>query len=58
MMPTLAYKNMSDQDLKDIFAYLKTLRPVDHFVDNSLPPTKCLRCGLTHGGGDRNKAAS
>jgi len=58
MMPTLAYKNMTDQDLKDIFAYLKTLTPVDHFVDNALPPTKCPRCRLTHGGGDRNKAVS
>jgi len=55
-MPTRYYAGMTDQDLKDIFAYLKTLQPVDHFVDNALPPTKCPRCGLTHGGGDRNKA--
>jgi mono/diheme cytochrome c family protein len=55
MMPIAAYKQMTDQDLKDIFAFLKTLPPVDHFVDNSLPPTKCTRCGLTHGGGERNK---
>jgi mono/diheme cytochrome c family protein len=56
MMPTAIYRQMTDQDLKDIFAYLKTLQPVDHFVDNALPPTRCPRCGLTHGGGDRNKA--
>jgi mono/diheme cytochrome c family protein len=56
MMPTAFYQHMTDQDLKDIFAYLKTLKPVDHYVDNSLPPTKCPRCGLTHGGGDRNRA--
>ena len=31
---------MTDQDLKDIFAYLKTLTPVDHYVDNTLPPTQ------------------
>jgi cytochrome c553 len=55
MMPTAFYRNMTDQDLKDIFAYLKTLTPIDHFVDNSLPPTPCPRCGLTHGGGERNK---
>ena len=55
MMPTQYYRNMTDQDLKDIFAYLKTLQAVDHYVDNSLPPTKCAKCGLTHGGGDRNK---
>jgi len=55
MMPLALYKNMTDQDLKDLFAYLKTLKPVDHYVDNSLPPTFCPKCGLTHGGGERNK---
>ena len=54
MMPTAYFRNMTDQDLKDIFAYLKTLKPVDHYVDNSLPPTKCPRCGLVHGGGEKN----
>lgn len=55
MMPTRYFRNFTDQDLKDVFAYLKTLTPVDHYVDNSLPPTKCAKCGLTHGGGERNK---
>jgi mono/diheme cytochrome c family protein len=55
MMPTSVYGLMTDQDLKDLFAYVKSLKPVDHFVDNTLPPTKCPRCGLTHGGGERNK---
>jgi cytochrome c553 len=27
MMPTIFYRNMTDQDLKDVFAYLKTLKP-------------------------------
>jgi hypothetical protein len=54
MMPTAHYRNMTDDDLKSIFAFLKTLKPVDHHVDNSLPPTKCPRCGLEHGGGERN----
>jgi cytochrome c553 len=54
MMPWQLYRNMSDQDLKDVFAYLKSLKPVDHYVDNSLPPTFCPKCGLTHGGGERN----
>ena len=56
MMPTAFYRNMTDQDLKDVFAYLKTLKPVDHYVDNARPATKCARCGLDHGGGERNKA--
>jgi len=55
MMPTAAFRNFTDQDLKDVFAFLKTLKPVDHFVDNTLPPTPCAKCGLTHGGGERNK---
>jgi hypothetical protein len=56
MMPTQFYRNMTDQDLKDVFAYLKTLKPVEHYVDNSQGATKCARCGLEHGGGERNKA--
>lgn len=54
-MPTQYFKNFTDQDLKDIFAYLKTLKPVDHYVDNSLPATYCPKCRLKHGGGERNK---
>jgi cytochrome c553 len=55
MMPTAYYRHMTDQDLKDLFAYLKTLKPVDHYVDNALPATACARCSLNHGGGERNK---
>jgi mono/diheme cytochrome c family protein len=55
MMPTRYFRNFTDQDLKDVFAYLKTLEPVDHYVDNSLPPTPCPKCGLVHGGGERNR---
>jgi mono/diheme cytochrome c family protein len=55
MMPTKFYGNMTDDDLKATFAYLKTLKPVDHFIDNTMPPTKCAKCGLEHGGGERNK---
>jgi mono/diheme cytochrome c family protein len=58
MMPTLYYRNMTDQDLKDVFAYLQTLRPVDHYVDNAMPATPCVKCGLSHGGGERNKKSS
>lgn len=57
VMPWRFFRNMTDEDLKSVFAYLKTLAPVDHFVDNSLPPTKCARCGHEHGGGERNKKA-
>jgi hypothetical protein len=57
VMPWRFFSHMTDEDLKAIFAYLKTLAPVDHYVDNSLPPTPCARCGHVHGGGERNKAA-
>ncbi len=58
MMPTRRYRNMTDADLKDVFRYLKTLQPVDHYVNNALPPTTCAKCGLPHGGGERNKKIS
>jgi mono/diheme cytochrome c family protein len=55
VMPWALYRTMKDEDLKAVFAYLKTLQPVDHYVDNALPPTKCAKCNLEHGGGARNK---
>jgi cytochrome c553 len=58
MMPTRYFRNFTDQDLKDVFAYLKSLKPVDHYVDNTQPPTLCATCGLSHGGGERNEKAS
>ena len=53
-MPWLVMRNMTDQDLSAIFAYLKTLKPVRHRVDKSLPPTLCPLEGAMHGGGDQN----
>ena len=54
MMPWAAYRHLSDDDLKAMFAYLRTLAPVKHTVDNSLPPTPCPVCKASHGGGDKN----
>jgi hypothetical protein len=47
---------MTDEDLRAIFAYLKTLAPAAHRVDNSKPPTACALCGQTHGAGGENVA--
>jgi len=58
VMPWRFYGNMTDEDLSSVFAYLRTLAPVDHYVDNSLPPTSCARCGHPHGGGERNRKAA
>jgi mono/diheme cytochrome c family protein len=54
IMPWAAYRNMTDDDLKAIFAYLKTAQPVKHRVDNSEPPTYCKLCRQWHGGGGMN----
>lgn len=54
IMPFGDFVNLTDDDLKAIFAYLRTLPPVKHRVDNSLPPTYCKLCRQKHGGGDQN----
>ncbi len=54
IMPWPHYGGMTDDDLKAIFAYLKTVKPVHHVVDNAEPPTLCVLCGARHGGGDKN----
>jgi cytochrome c553 len=54
IMPWPMLRNMTDEDLKAVFAYLRTLKPVRHRVDNSLPPTLCKICQGKHGAGDQN----
>jgi len=54
IMPFREFKNFTDEDLKAIYAYLRTLKPVKHRVDNALPPTYCKICQYSHGGGDQN----
>jgi hypothetical protein len=53
-MPWIYFRNMTDDDLKAIFAYLRTLRPVQHRVDNTEKPSHCSICGGVHGFGNRN----
>lgn len=57
VMPTGYFKNMTDDDLKAIFAYLRTLRPVKHRLDNMEEATLCPLDGQKHGFGDRNHKA-
>jgi mono/diheme cytochrome c family protein len=54
LMPYSFFRNMSDEDLKAIFAYLRTVPPVRHHEDNSEPPTYCPICRQKHGFGDKN----
>ena len=37
-MPVDVYVNMKDDDLKAIYAYLKTIKPINNAVRNGLPP--------------------
>lgn len=39
-MPWTVYKNLTDEDLKGIFAYLQSLPPVENRVPTPLPPGK------------------
>ncbi len=54
IMPWSFYRNMTDEDLKAIFAHIRTLKPVKHTVDNTESPTVCKLCGTKHGGGEKN----
>jgi hypothetical protein len=37
-MPWQMFKNMSDDEMKAIFAYLKTIPPIKNQVPSPLPP--------------------
>jgi mono/diheme cytochrome c family protein len=54
LMPFSYFRNMTDEDLAAIFAYIRSIKPVKHLVDNSEPPTYCRLCRQKHGFGDRN----
>jgi hypothetical protein len=54
IMPVMVYGNLPDDDLKAMFAFLRTVKPVKHRVDNSEPPTDCKLCKQKHGGGSEN----
>jgi mono/diheme cytochrome c family protein len=54
IMPWAFFRNLSDDDLGSIFAYLRTLKPVQHRVDNTESPRYCKMCRGKHGFGDKN----
>ena len=54
IMPWGYFRNMTDEDLKAIFAYLRTVAPVKHRVDNTEEATACPVCGGKHGYGEKN----
>lgn len=54
IMPWADFGNLTDSDLKALFAYLRTVPSVQHRVDNTESPTFCSKCKNFHGLGDRN----
>lgn len=39
-MPWQQYRNLSDEDLKAIFAYIKSLKPINNMVPKPIPPAQ------------------
>jgi cytochrome c553 len=56
IMPWHVFRNMTDQDLKAIYAFLKTLPPVAHRTDNTEAPGYCPLDKSVHGLGAQNAA--
>ena len=54
IMPWGYFRGMKDDDLRAIFAYLKTVPHATHRVDNRELPTYCKICKGRHGLGDKN----
>lgn len=53
-MPWWYFARMTDEDLKSVFAFLRTVKPVHHRVDNTEPVSYCRICGRKHAGGALN----
>ncbi|MGB7467101.1 MAG: hypothetical protein WBW14_29725, partial [Candidatus Acidiferrum sp.] len=54
IMPWWNFSHMTDDDLKAIFAYLRTVAPFHHQVDNTEPVAYCRVCKRKHAGGALN----
>jgi mono/diheme cytochrome c family protein len=54
VMPYEHFKGLTPEDLKAIFAHIKSQAPVQHRVSNTDPPTDCAVCGMKHGRGNLN----
>lgn len=54
IMPYAHLARLSADDMKAIFAFIKSRPPVQHRVSNTDPPTDCPVCGFKHGRGNLN----
>lgn len=55
IMPLEFFRNMTDEDLGDLFAYVRSIPPVKHRVSNTDPPALCVICNHEHGLGELNR---
>jgi mono/diheme cytochrome c family protein len=55
IMPFENFKNITDEDIADLFAFIKTNKPVKHRVTNTDAPAPCALCGQSHGLGELNQ---
>lgn len=55
IMPWTVFRNLNDQDLNALFAYLRAMPKVKHLIDNIDKPSKCRICGAEHPLGQYNK---
>jgi len=55
IMPFEFFANITDDDLHDIYAFVKSVPAVKHRVSNTDPPTPCPVCNQTHGLGNLNQ---
>lgn len=55
VMPWTVYRHLSDDDLRAIHAFLRTMHPVAHQVGNRGEPTFCSVCGQEHPLGELNR---
>ena len=54
IMPWIVIKNYTDEDLRAIYKYLRSVKPVRHYINNFSKPTYCKLCGQVHGLGNMN----
>ncbi len=54
LMPYHFYQRLTDEDLDAMFAYLRTVKPVKHWVNVKADPVLCALCGMKHGMGEMN----
>ena len=55
LMPWVAYRHLSDNDLDAIHSFLQTVHPVSHYVGSAGEATYCPVCGQEHPLGELNR---